>query len=120
MTERKPGSEGLIIAGDFVVDPAKAGQIREAGRYYFVLPQEFAVFSALAASADTIVPYDDFANLLWNRPTDKYLKSRLMCVLTLLRSKIDDSDSASRKITTISGVGLRLNTTRVDDTSPAK
>ncbi len=105
-----PG-DGALEAQDLVVDPA-AHRATRAGGELDLTPTEFALLRVLVREAGTVVSRGELVAEVWDR--DWVGSSRTVDMhISALRRKLGDDPDDPRYVTTVRGVGFRLE---VDDT----
>jgi len=103
---RRPESPPALELGDVVVDFAKQTAHR-AGEVLHLTAREFAILRLLAESRGTPVTRERFLDVAWGYtafPTTRTVDTHM----ATLRAKIEPDPEKPRWITTVHGVGYRL------------
>ncbi len=99
-------SDDRIVVGDLEVEPT-AHRARKGGRDLLLSATEFRLLNELARHAGRVLTRDVLLDRVWGY--DYLGDSRLVdMAIKRLRAKLEDEVSAPRCITTIRGVGYRL------------
>ena len=104
--ESSATSEGPIVLGDLVVDPA-ARRARVDGRELTLSRKEFDLLAELARHAGTVVTREQLMARVWDENWFGSTKT-LDVHMGWLRRKLGDDAATPRYVHTIRGVGFRL------------
>ena len=101
--------DGLLRVGDLELDPA-ARRVRVAGQEVDLRPKEFDLLEVLMQRAGKVVPRDRAMTLVWG--DDWFGSTKTLDVhMASLRQRIGEDGPDHSRITTIRGVGYRLELT---------
>jgi two-component system, OmpR family, response regulator RegX3 len=101
-----PTTEGPIVLGDLIVEPA-ARRARVDGRELALSRKEFDLLAELARHAGTVVTREELMARVWDENWFGSTKT-LDVHMGWLRRKLGDDASTPRYLHTIRGVGFRL------------
>jgi DNA-binding response OmpR family regulator len=102
----RPARPAALEVGELWIDGA-AREVRVAGEPVSLRPKEFDLLARLAADAGSVIRRETLMDDVWGRSTVAGTKT-LDVHVAALRRRIDDPSAASR-ITTVRGVGYRLD-----------
>jgi DNA-binding response OmpR family regulator len=105
--------QDTIVIGSLVIERGSR-RVRIDAREIELRPKEFDLLVRLAAEAGSVVHRDVLMNDVWDHPWFGETKTLDVHIAALRRRLGDDSDQAGR-ITTIRGVGYRLEVPRAEE-----
>jgi len=107
------GGDGELVAGDLRLEPS-ARRVWRGGEEVELTAKEFDLLALLMARAGTVVTREELAREVWD--TRWLGGSKTIDVhVSSLRRKLGDDPSAPRYVTTLRGVGLRVEAQGSDD-----
>jgi DNA-binding response OmpR family regulator len=105
--QEKPDQLPDEIRFDDVVVDFRRCEARKRGAVVELTRKEFGVLRLLASKAGAVVSRDDLLNGVWGY--ENYPNTRTVDVhIAMLRSKLEDDSSPTRRLITVHGIGYKL------------
>lgn len=102
-----PGPDQRLVVGDITVDPA-ARRAWVEGNELHLRPKEFDLLARLAAEPETVIRRGQLIDDVWDESWWGSTKT-LDVHINALRRKLGEAPGAPSRITTVRGVGYRLD-----------
>lgn len=106
-TERPDKDDGIIAAGDVVID-TKAAQVTKNGAQIPLTALEYRLLLILAKNRGNLLTRNQLLEEIWDVGGDYVNDNTLTVYIKRLRDKIEDDPKDPRLIVTVRGLGYRL------------